>query len=168
MAWTEVAHWLLEGRDRFSTNTQRRPACQWGDMPIVTGPKRNNNAWEKSFALGHENELPGEEEACVAKNDVRKEAWKVPSGRRLWGPRFLLRDTFSQREVVQDRLWAALSDDGVGLQAGPGRHPLALTTLSPSALFLCAEIVDGNHEDDPGNDLDHHPQVRHPGHLCGR
>lgn len=22
-------------------------------------------------------------------------------------------------------------------------------------------------EDDPGHDLDHHPSLRHPGHLCG-
>lgn len=46
--------------------------------------------------------------------------------------------------------------------------PLVLTTFSSFAPFSACRDCGRQCKDDLGNDLDHHPQVRHPGHLCGR
>lgn len=44
---------------------------------------------------------------------------------------------------------------------------VALNATKLTVCMLCRNRG-RKRQDDPGNDLDHHPPLRHPGHLCRR
>ena len=89
------------------------------------------------------------------------------SRRRLLGHQGHSGDILSQRGLQRTGLGSSAQSWSWSL-GRLGSVALALPASSPSAPFPAGRDRGRQRKDDAGHDLDHHPQVRHPGHLRGR